>query len=145
MTKGETVQTEPTVSVNVDTTNFLHYTLHVWDVGGQEALRPHWSHHLAGTQGLIFVVDSTDRERFPAAAAELASVLESPDLQGVPCLVVANKSDAGTAAAAEEVQAELGLPALFGERTWAVQGMSAATGEGLEEGLTFLTEHMQAL
>ena len=78
MARGEKVETEPTTTLNVETVDHGKLKLHVWDVGGQEALRPHWSHHLAGTQGLVFVVDSADQERFPSAAAELQSVLESP-------------------------------------------------------------------
>ena len=35
----------------------------VWDVGGQDKIRPLWRHYFANTQGLIFVVDSNDRDR----------------------------------------------------------------------------------
>ena len=33
----------------------------VWDVGGQDKIRPLWRHYYQNTQGLIFVVDSNDR------------------------------------------------------------------------------------
>ena len=42
----------------------------VWDVGGQEKLRPLWKHYFNNTDGLIFVVDSADRERVTRAAQE---------------------------------------------------------------------------
>jgi GTPase SAR1 family protein len=42
----------------------------VWDVGGQEKLRPLWKHYFNNTDGLIFVVDTADRERLPRAAQE---------------------------------------------------------------------------
>ena len=35
----------------------------VWDVGGQDKLRPLWRHYYENTQGLIFVIDSSDRDR----------------------------------------------------------------------------------
>ena len=35
----------------------------VWDVGGQDKIRPLWRHYYQNTQGVIFVVDSNDRER----------------------------------------------------------------------------------
>lgn len=42
----------------------------VWDVGGQEKLRPLWRHYFNNTDGLIYVVDSQDRERVQRAATE---------------------------------------------------------------------------
>jgi len=42
----------------------------VWDVGGQEKLRPLWRHYFQNTDALIFVVDSQDQDRVEQAAAE---------------------------------------------------------------------------
>lgn len=42
----------------------------VWDVGGQEKLRPLWRHYFNNTDGLIYVVDSQDRDRVQKAADE---------------------------------------------------------------------------
>lgn len=42
----------------------------VWDVGGQEKLRPLWRHYFANTDALIYVVDACDRERIGRAASE---------------------------------------------------------------------------
>ena len=60
------------------------FTFTVWDVGGQEKIRPLWRHYFQNTQGLIFVVDSSDLERIAEARQELFSVLESPEMEGVP-------------------------------------------------------------
>jgi hypothetical protein len=43
----------------------------VWDVGGQDKIRPLWRHYYQNTQGIIFVVDSNDRERAEDAREEL--------------------------------------------------------------------------
>lgn len=42
----------------------------VWDVGGQEKLRPLWRHYFQNTDALIFVVDSQDKDRVDQAGAE---------------------------------------------------------------------------
>ena len=42
----------------------------VWDVGGQEKLRPLWRHYFNNTDALIYVVDCCDRERVGRAASE---------------------------------------------------------------------------
>ena len=39
----------------------------IWDIGGQDKLRPLWKYYYAGTQGVIFVVDSNDQERIGKA------------------------------------------------------------------------------
>jgi GTPase SAR1 family protein len=47
----------------------------VWDVGGQDKIRPLWRHYYQNTQGLIFVVDSNDRCVFAALARVRGAVL----------------------------------------------------------------------
>ena len=34
----------------------------VWDVGGQDKIRQLWKHYFNNTQGLIYVVDSSDKQ-----------------------------------------------------------------------------------
>lgn len=68
--------------------NFL-----VWDVGGQEKLRPLWKSYTRCTDGIIFVVDSCDTERLEEAKMELTKTVRSPDNAGVPILILANKQD----------------------------------------------------
>ena len=43
----------------------------MWDVGGQDKIRPLWRHYYQNTQGIIFVVDSNDTERLEEAKDEL--------------------------------------------------------------------------
>ena len=56
---------------NVETVEYKNISFTVWDVGGQDKIRPLWRHYFQNTQGLIFVVDSNDRERIQEAADEL--------------------------------------------------------------------------
>jgi signal recognition particle receptor subunit beta len=127
--------------MNVETVKHGSVVLHMWDVGGQEQLRRHWSHHLAGTQGLVFLVDSADSGRFGSAAAELASVLEAPELNGVPVLVVGNKADQPLAQSAEALTAAMALVDMMKERTWKLLCTSASKGDGLDTALAWLAEH----
>jgi small GTP-binding protein len=48
---------------NVETVEYKNISFTVWDVGGQDKIRPLWRHYYQNTQGLIFVVDSNDRDR----------------------------------------------------------------------------------
>jgi small GTP-binding protein len=65
----------------------------VWDVGGQDKIRPLWRHYYTGTQGLVFVVDSQDRERIDEAKQELHRILSDREMKDCLLLVFANKQD----------------------------------------------------
>lgn len=92
----------------------------MWDVGGQDKIRPLWRHYFQGTQGLIFVVDSNDRERASEAAEELGKMLREEELKDVILLVLANKQDLPNAMSVAEITDKLGLHSL-GNRKWYIQ------------------------
>jgi len=62
-----------------------------WDVGGQATKL--WKHYFDNVQGLVFVIDSTDKKRIAKAKAELMRVAQDPALQTVPTLLMFNKID----------------------------------------------------
>ena len=65
----------------------------VWDVGGQEKLRPLWRHYFSNTDALIYVVDCCDRERVGKAASEFQHIINDPLMRDCVILVLANKQD----------------------------------------------------
>jgi ADP-ribosylation factor-like protein 3 len=65
----------------------------VWDIGGQKAIRPYWKNYYENTDGLVFVVDSSDEERINECVEELNLLLAEENLVNVPLLVYANKQD----------------------------------------------------
>jgi small GTP-binding protein len=89
----------------------------VWDVGGQDKIRPLWRHYFQNTQGLIFVVDSNDRERVGEAREELTRMLAEEELRDAKLLVFANKQDLPNAMTAAELTDKLDLHALR-NRDW---------------------------
>jgi ADP-ribosylation factor 1/2 len=62
-------------------------------VGGQDKIRPLWRHYFQNTQGIIFVVDSNDRDRIVEAREELQRMLNEDELRDALLLVFANKQD----------------------------------------------------
>ena len=52
----------PTIGFNDETVDYKSSCFMVWDVGGQDKIRPVRRHHCKGTNDLICVVDSNDRE-----------------------------------------------------------------------------------
>jgi len=90
---NENVMTIPTIGFNVETVKLKGISFTVWDVGGQHKLRPLWHHYYQNSQGLIYVVDSSDRQRFEEAREELFGIVTAPDMEGVPVVILANKQD----------------------------------------------------
>lgn len=69
------------------------FKLNIWDIGGQEAIRTYWENYYDRTDGLVFVVDSSDDYRLDEATSVFKSLLSDPKLAKVPILVFANKQD----------------------------------------------------
>ena len=89
---------------------------------------------LTGTQGIIYVVDSNDRERTSDSREELHHLLTNPELQHALLLVLANKQDLPHALSASELTDRLSLNGLR-ERQWHIQASCVTSGEGLYEGM----------
>merc|ERR1719449_298646 len=78
---GEVVTTIPTIGFNVETVEYKNINFSVWDVGGQDKIRKLWRYYYQNTQGLIFVVDSNDRDRIEDAREELAKILNEDEMR----------------------------------------------------------------
>ncbi|KAK8396939.1 hypothetical protein O3P69_005139 [Scylla paramamosain] len=126
---------------NVETVEYKNISFTVWDVGGQDKIRPLWRHYFQNTQGLIFVVDSNDKERITEASDELAKMLHEDELRDAVLLVFANKQDLPNAMTAAELTDRLGLNQLRSRR-WYIQATCATQGQGLYEGLDWLSNEL---
>ena len=158
---GEIVTTIPTIGFNVETVEYKNINFTVWDVGGQDKIRPLWRHYFQNTQGLIFVVDSNDRDRAAEARDELHRMLNEDELRDAVLLVFANKQvfvmakkiipsigyllfwfqDLPNAMNAADITDKLGLHSLR-QRNWYIQATCATSGEGLYEGLDWLSNQL---
>ncbi|XP_029009854.1 ADP-ribosylation factor 4-like [Betta splendens] len=138
---GEIVTTIPTIGFNVETVEYKNISFTVWDVGGQDKIRPLWRHYFQNTQGLIFVVDSNDRERVAESAEELSKMLLEDELKDAVLLVFANKQDLPNALSVSELTDKLGLHALR-NKTWHIESTCATQGTGLYEGLDWLSKEL---
>ncbi|PIA18267.1 P-loop containing nucleoside triphosphate hydrolase protein, partial [Coemansia reversa NRRL 1564] len=73
---GENIDTvSPTLGFNITTLELDTYKLNFWDVGGQRTIRPYWRNYFEQTDGIIWVVDSADKERMNDCKNELISLL----------------------------------------------------------------------
>lgn len=141
---GEVVKTIPTIGFNVESIQYKNIDFTVWDVGGQDKIRPLWRYYYEDTHGIIFVVDSNDTNRFPEARDELHRMLEDPILSKAVLLVLANKEDLPNAVPTHVIVNELGLPQLK-THPWFIISCCAVNGNGLYEGFDWLSEKLQSV
>lgn len=85
---------------NNDIPNSKNINLKFWDLGGQKSLRSMWSRYYKNCHGIIFIIDSTDTERFQECYETLLEIandhawIEEGSLSvNVPILMLANKQD----------------------------------------------------
>lgn len=138
---GKIKRTIPTIGFNVESLEYKQISFTVWDVGGQEKLRSLWRHYFANTQGLIFVVDSSDRKRIPEAREELHKLIKEKELDDALILIFANKQDLPGALNAAEISEELQLYPPHVQKNCYIQSCCATTGDGLYEGLDWLASN----
>ncbi|NXS48692.1 TRI23 ligase, partial [Balaeniceps rex] len=89
--QDEFMQPIPTIGFNVETVEYKNLKFTIWDVGGKHKLRPLWKHYYLNTQAVVFVVDSSHRDRVSEAHSELAKLLTEKELRDALLLIFANK------------------------------------------------------
>jgi small GTP-binding protein len=137
---GETVCTIPTVGFNVETVRYKNIVFTYWDVGGQKKIRQLWHHYYDGSDAVIFVVDANDPDRLQEAKEELFSVMSADQLRNVPLLIYSNKQDLPNTLTTSQVVDKLELTSKMRSNRWHVQGAVATSGDGLYEGLDWLSQ-----
>ncbi|KAF6022493.1 hypothetical protein EB796_019207 [Bugula neritina] len=108
--------TEPTKEFNVVAISNKHKAdLQLWEitsccvVGGAKEMRKNWCNFLQDTDILVYVIDSSDRKRFPDCYTEMHQLLGDERLKDKPILVVSNKQDSPSAASVLQIREALGL------------------------------------
>jgi ADP-ribosylation factor-like protein 1 len=113
----------------------------VWDLGGQESIRPYWRSYYSEQESVVFVVDSCDVDRMSIAKRELMNIVEEEELKNACICVFANKQDMPEALGTAEIATQLGLDSII-DKKWTIIATSALRGEGLKEGFTWISEQL---
>ncbi len=89
------------------------------------------------------MIDSNDVNRIEEARKELYAVMDHDELRNCPLLVYANKQDLPNSLSTSELVTKLDLPRTMRSRQWHCQGAVAVSGQGLYEGLDWLSTTLQ--
>eukprot|EP01132_Coremiostelium_polycephalum_P009235 gene9235-11315_t len=86
-----------------------------YDLGGHETARRLWKDYYTSVDAIVFMVDSSDKDRFTESKKELDALLISDELSNVPFLVLANKVDIPGTPSEEQFRAAFGLTQTTGK------------------------------
>lgn len=110
-----------------------------WDLGGQTDLQKIWESYYAECHAIIFVVDSTDKDRIDEVKVVFDRLISNEEVEGVPVLMVANKQDMENALKLEDIKEIFNQIVLkLGARDSRVLPISALKGVGVKEAVEWL-------
>lgn len=133
------IQAQPTVGLNIETTTIKNIEFLIFDVGGK--VRSLWTHYYENLNSLIFVIDSTDKERLWQVREELVKLNEDLKFHNISLLVFFNKQDLKESLELSELIDCTGVKEVL-EMDVIVQKCSALSGDGLLEGIERLINFM---
>ncbi|KAF7249995.1 ADP-ribosylation factor-like protein 8B-A [Varanus komodoensis] len=102
----------PTVGFNMRKVTKGNVTIKIWDIGGQPRFRSMWERYCRGVNAIVYMVDAADREKIEASRNELHNLLDKPQLQGIPVLVLGNKRDLANALDEKQLIEKMNLAAI---------------------------------
>ncbi|KAL8558563.1 ADP-ribosylation factor protein 1 [Nucella lapillus] len=130
-----------TVGLNIGKIDLGKTRLNFWDLGGQEELQSLWDKYYAESHAIIYVVDSSDRERIEESKAAFDKMVINSSLHGIPLLLLANKQDLEGCLSVEDVKHVFNpIPQVVGDRDCSTEAVSALRGDGVSEGINWLAE-----
>lgn len=133
-------KSKPTIGINISDVTVKGIPFTIWDLGGSRMIRQLWCHHYVNLQALIYVIDSTDLKRVGDVKQSLSGVINRTTSTSAPILIYANKQDQKGARSIQDIIAKIDLGGIARHREWCIVGSSAITGEGLNEGLEWLSK-----
>ncbi|GAA6022995.1 hypothetical protein JCM11491_000350 [Sporobolomyces phaffii] len=130
----------PTIGQNIGRITLSSSVLQFWDLGGQRDIRSIWPKYYADCHAVVFVIDSTDKERIEECWAVFETIVTDHRVDGVPTLVLANKQDCDGAMAVEDIK-QMFNQQIVGKLNVSegnVMPISALRGDGIREAVDWL-------
>ncbi|KAI5613085.1 ADP-ribosylation factor-like 15a, partial [Silurus asotus] len=124
----------PTAGFSIKAVALPNAVLNIKELGGADNIKKYWSRYYQGSQGVIFVLDSTvSDEEMKACRSELHLALQHPQLCTLPFLILANHQDSPAARSVPEIKKYFELEPLARGKRWILEGSSINSMEAVRE------------
>uniref|UniRef100_A0A8B9QIT4 ADP ribosylation factor like GTPase 8B n=1 Tax=Apteryx owenii TaxID=8824 RepID=A0A8B9QIT4_APTOW len=133
----------PTVGFNMRKVTKGNVTIKIWDIGGQPRFRSMWERYCRGVNAIVYMVDAADREKIEASRNELHNLLDKPQLQGIPVLVLGNKRDLPNALDEKQLIEKMNLAAIQ-DREICCYSISCKEKDNIDITLQWLIQHSKS-
>uniref|UniRef100_A0A8C4ZMG2 ADP-ribosylation factor-like 8Ba n=1 Tax=Gadus morhua TaxID=8049 RepID=A0A8C4ZMG2_GADMO len=133
----------PTVGFNMRKVTKGNVTIKVWDIGGQPRFRSMWERYCRGVNAIVYMVDAADCEKVEASRNELHNLLDKPQLQGIPVLVLGNKRDLPSALDEKQLIEKMNLAAIQ-DREICCYSISCKEKDNIDITLQWLIQHSKS-
>lgn len=133
----------PTVGFNMRKITKGNVTIKVWDIGGQPRFRSMWERYCRGVNAVVYMVDAADLEKVEASKNELHSLIDKPQLHGIPVLVLGNKRDLPGALDEKQLIEKLNLSAIQ-DREICCYSISCKEKDNIDITLQWLIQHSKS-
>ena len=140
---GEFKNTMPTMGMNVNTIKLPKVHLTIFDLGGQKGFRFLWSDINEKSDALVYIVDSTDLERFEETKEAFHNIVNTQITDKLPVLILLNKIDLPNRISLTEFIKQFELTSLTSKIQWQCYETSARTGEGLVEAFSYFIDMLE--
>ncbi|OZC09938.1 ADP-ribosylation factor family protein [Onchocerca flexuosa] len=133
----------PTVGFNMRKITKGNVTIKLWDIGGQPRFRSMWERYCRGVNAIIFMVDAADEDKLEASRNELSQLLDKPQLDSIPVLVLANKKDLPGALDERQLIERMNLSAIQ-NREICCYSISCKEKDNIDITLQWLIQHSKS-
>ncbi|XP_045713261.1 ADP-ribosylation factor-like protein 8B isoform X1 [Phyllostomus hastatus] len=133
----------PTVGFNMRKVTKGNVTIKIWDIGGQPRFRSMWERYCRGVNAIVYMIDAADREKIEPSRNELHNLLDKPQLQGIPVLVLGNKRDLPNALDEKQLIEKMNLSAIQ-DREICCYSISCKEKDNIDITLQWLIQHSKS-
>ena len=127
----------PTQGFTINNATKSDYKISLWDLSGAAATRSSWHAFFEGSDGVVFVVDGTDKARFEEAKKEFITAVSKDRNNAMSWLLLVNKQDLPGCSLSQEVAEVFKVGELKTKRV-NVMECSALKNEGVVESINWI-------
>lgn len=139
---SDLIRHNPLIGFNPDIVEYKGFNLISWDYTADSRIRAYWRReYFPNTQGIIYVVDSSNSLRLEENLFELHQILKEEKIKDSVLLIFLNKQDCENVIDSIDFEKKIDAE-LIKNRTFKIQKLIATTGEGFLEGLNWLGENI---